>query len=164
MLKRFPFPSKYLFFTETDRCSHLFKILNKLYLTICHLQFSRYVFAHDPPRPANSKARRPHLLRLRVCQRLYGGKYSDLIIPNTSIKGVCKIYEEHLKRLNPSSPQITYDISQVHMFFTLNPSTRVGPQTADLNLKRLLFSTGMTDSQIFCKYNCEFVEHQSSKF
>ena len=139
MLKRFPFPSKYLFFTETDRCSHLFKILNKLYLTICHLQFSRYVFAHDPPRPANSKARRPHLLRLRVCQRLYGGKYSDLIIPNTSIKGVCKIYEEHLKRLNPSSPQITYDISQVHMFFTLNPSTRVGPQTADLNLKRLLF-------------------------
>ena len=26
---------------------------------------------------------------------------------------MCKIYEEHLKRLNPSSPQITYDISQV---------------------------------------------------
>ena len=32
---------------------------------------------------------------------------------NTLIQGVCKIYEEHLKRLNPSSPQITYDISQV---------------------------------------------------
>ena len=29
------------------------------------------------------------------------------------LQGVCKIYEEHLKRLNPSSPQITYDISQV---------------------------------------------------
>ena len=33
------------------------------------------------------------------------------------IKGVCKIYEEHLKRLNPSSPQITYDISQVRNDF-----------------------------------------------
>jgi hypothetical protein len=34
--------------------------------------------------------------------------------------------------------------------WSINPSTRVGPQTADLNLKRLFFSTGKTDSQIFC--------------
>ena len=30
--------------------------------------------------------------------------------------GVCKMYEEHLKRMNPSSPSITYDISQLFDF------------------------------------------------
>lgn len=32
------------------------------------------------------------------------------------IKGVCKMYEEHLKRMNPNSPSITYDISQLFDF------------------------------------------------
>ena len=27
--------------------------------------------------------------------------------------GVCKIFEEHLKKSNPSTPSITYDISQL---------------------------------------------------
>lgn len=30
--------------------------------------------------------------------------------------GVCKIFEEHLKRNNPSTPSITYDISQLFDF------------------------------------------------
>ena len=30
--------------------------------------------------------------------------------------GVCKIFEEHLKRSNPNSPSITYDISQLFDF------------------------------------------------
>lgn len=30
--------------------------------------------------------------------------------------GVCKIYEEHLKRQNPNTPSITYDISQLFDF------------------------------------------------
>ena len=30
--------------------------------------------------------------------------------------GVCKIYEEHLKRMNPNTPSITYDISQLFDF------------------------------------------------
>ena len=30
--------------------------------------------------------------------------------------GVCKIYEEHLKRTHPNSPSITYDISQLFDF------------------------------------------------
>ena len=30
--------------------------------------------------------------------------------------GVCKIYEEHLKRMNPASASITYDISQLFDF------------------------------------------------
>ena len=32
------------------------------------------------------------------------------------MEGVCKIYEEHLKRLNPNTPSITYDISQLFDF------------------------------------------------
>ena len=32
------------------------------------------------------------------------------------IVGVCKIFEEHLKRMNPSTPSITYDISQLFDF------------------------------------------------
>ena len=31
-------------------------------------------------------------------------------------QGVCKIYEEHLKRNNPNIPSITYDISQLFSF------------------------------------------------
>lgn len=34
----------------------------------------------------------------------------------TSLSGVCKMYEEHLKRMNPNSPSITYDISQLFDF------------------------------------------------
>lgn len=32
------------------------------------------------------------------------------------LSGVCKMYEEHLKRMNPNSPSITYDISQLFDF------------------------------------------------
>uniref|UniRef100_A0A2K6G6N6 Enhancer of rudimentary homolog n=1 Tax=Propithecus coquereli TaxID=379532 RepID=A0A2K6G6N6_PROCO len=32
------------------------------------------------------------------------------------MEGVCKMYEEHLKRMNPNSPSITYDISQLFDF------------------------------------------------
>lgn len=32
------------------------------------------------------------------------------------VVGICKIYEEHLKRQNPDCPSITYDISQLFDF------------------------------------------------
>lgn len=32
------------------------------------------------------------------------------------VTGVCKIYEEHLKKLNPKSVSITYDITQLFEF------------------------------------------------
>uniref|UniRef100_A0A8C9PXA4 Enhancer of rudimentary homolog n=1 Tax=Spermophilus dauricus TaxID=99837 RepID=A0A8C9PXA4_SPEDA len=35
---------------------------------------------------------------------------------NPFMLGVCKMYEEHLKRMNPNSPSITYDISQLFDF------------------------------------------------
>lgn len=42
--------------------------------------------------------------------------YSDYESVNECMEGVCKIYEEHLKRLNPNTPTITYDISQLFDF------------------------------------------------
>ena len=35
---------------------------------------------------------------------------------NERMEGVCKMYEEYLKRMNPNSPSITYDISQFFDF------------------------------------------------
>ena len=42
--------------------------------------------------------------------------YSDYESVNECMEGVCKIYEEHLKRLNPNVPSITYDIAQLFDF------------------------------------------------
>lgn len=42
--------------------------------------------------------------------------YSDYESVNEALEGVCKIYEEHLKRRNPNTPTITYDISQLFDF------------------------------------------------
>ncbi|KAF0303578.1 Enhancer of rudimentary [Amphibalanus amphitrite] len=42
--------------------------------------------------------------------------YSDYESVNECMEGVCKIYEEHLKRMNPNTPSITYDISQLFDF------------------------------------------------
>lgn len=42
--------------------------------------------------------------------------YSDYESVNECMEGVCKIYEAHLKRRNPNTPTITYDISQLFDF------------------------------------------------
>merc|ERR1712241_1246592 len=42
--------------------------------------------------------------------------YSDYESVNECMEGVCKMYEEHLKRQNPNIPSITYDISQLFDF------------------------------------------------
>ncbi|XP_005181537.1 enhancer of rudimentary homolog [Musca domestica] len=42
--------------------------------------------------------------------------YSDYDSVNDCMEGVCRIYEEHLKRINPNTPTITYDISQLFDF------------------------------------------------
>jgi hypothetical protein len=42
--------------------------------------------------------------------------YTDFEAVNECLEGVCKIYEEHLKRNNPNIPSITYDIAQLFSF------------------------------------------------
>lgn len=51
----------------------------------------------------------------------YAYMYTELLIltivtVNFLYVGVCKIYEEHLKKRNPNTPTITYDISQLFDF------------------------------------------------
>lgn len=40
----------------------------------------------------------------------------QMVLVCVPLSGVCKMYEEHLKRMNPNSPSITYDISQLFDF------------------------------------------------
>lgn len=42
--------------------------------------------------------------------------FEPIKIASVFFTGVCKMYEEHLKRMNPNSPSITYDISQLFDF------------------------------------------------
>jgi len=42
--------------------------------------------------------------------------YSDYESVNEAMEGVCHIYEEHLKKQNPNTASITYDISQLFDF------------------------------------------------
>ncbi|XP_041354020.1 enhancer of rudimentary homolog isoform X2 [Gigantopelta aegis] len=42
--------------------------------------------------------------------------YSDYETINECLEGICKIFEEHLKRMNPNMSSITYDISQLFDF------------------------------------------------
>ncbi|CAH1791055.1 unnamed protein product [Owenia fusiformis] len=56
------------------------------------------------------------ILLVQASSRPEGRTYSDYESMNEMLEGVCKIYEEYLKRQNPSSPSITYDISQLFDF------------------------------------------------
>ncbi|XP_042897987.1 enhancer of rudimentary homolog [Parasteatoda tepidariorum] len=42
--------------------------------------------------------------------------YSDFESVNECMEGVCHLFEDHLKRQNPNTASITYDISQLFDF------------------------------------------------
>ncbi|KAL6032772.1 hypothetical protein STEG23_022355 [Scotinomys teguina] len=46
-------------------------------------------------------------------QETKGRTYADYESVNECMEGVCKMYEEHLKRMNPNNPSITYGVSQL---------------------------------------------------
>merc|ERR1712168_548895 len=56
------------------------------------------------------------ILLVQPSKKPEGRTYSDYESVNDCMEGVCRIYEEHLKKSNPSSSQITYDISQLFDF------------------------------------------------
>ncbi|KAK6191491.1 hypothetical protein SNE40_003166 [Patella caerulea] len=70
--------------------------------------------------------------------------YSDYESLNECLEGVCKIFEEHLKRLNPDQQSITYDISQLFEFIE---------QLADLSCLVQQKSTGL-----YVPHNKEWVK------
>lgn len=56
------------------------------------------------------------ILLIQPSQKPESRTYSDYESVNECMEGVCKIYEEHLKRINPNLPSITYDIQQLFDF------------------------------------------------
>ncbi|XP_048474150.1 enhancer of rudimentary homolog [Rhincodon typus] len=56
------------------------------------------------------------ILLVQPTKRPEGRTYADYESVNECMEGVCKMFEEHLKRMNPNSPSITYDISQLFDF------------------------------------------------
>ncbi|XP_043842047.1 enhancer of rudimentary homolog isoform X2 [Dromiciops gliroides] len=66
---------------------------------------------------ASTTALKSHtILLVQPTKRPEGRTYADYESVNECMEGVCKMYEEHLKRMNPNSPSITYDISQLFDF------------------------------------------------
>ena len=55
------------------------------------------------------------ILLVQPTKRPEGRTYADYESVNECMEGVCKMYEEHLKRMNPNRPSITY-ISQLFDF------------------------------------------------
>lgn len=58
----------------------------------------------------------PIRLLVQPTQRPEGRTYADYGSVNECMEGICKMYEEHLKRLNPLSQSITYGVSQLFEF------------------------------------------------
>uniref|UniRef100_A0A8C5Y490 Enhancer of rudimentary homolog n=1 Tax=Microcebus murinus TaxID=30608 RepID=A0A8C5Y490_MICMU len=56
------------------------------------------------------------ILLVQPTKRPEGRTYAYYESVNECMEGVCKVYEEHLKRMNPNSPSITYDIGQLFEF------------------------------------------------
>uniref|UniRef100_A0A8C2GFV7 Enhancer of rudimentary homolog n=1 Tax=Cyprinus carpio TaxID=7962 RepID=A0A8C2GFV7_CYPCA len=78
----------------------------------CHFREYHNAYARFPPRVNNSHT----ILLVQPTKRPEGRTYADYESVNECMEGVCKMYEEHLKRMNPNSPSITYDISQLFDF------------------------------------------------
>jgi len=72
--------------------------------------------------------------------------YTDYESVNECLEGVCKIYEEHLKRKHPDIPSITYDISQLFEFID---------QLADLSCLVYQKSTNT-----YAPYNKEWIKEK----
>ncbi|CAL8315734.1 unnamed protein product [Lota lota] len=69
-----------------------------------------------PQRSENKNKGSHTILLVQPTKRPEGRTYADYESVNECMEGVCKMYEEHLKRMNPNSPSITYDISQLFDF------------------------------------------------
>ncbi|XP_036605838.1 enhancer of rudimentary homolog [Trichosurus vulpecula] len=56
------------------------------------------------------------VLLVQPSKRPEGRTYADYESVNECMEGVCRMYEEHLRRMNPNSPSITYDSCQLFDF------------------------------------------------
>ncbi|XP_035307236.1 enhancer of rudimentary homolog [Cricetulus griseus] len=58
----------------------------------------------------------PIMLLVQPSQRPEGRTYAEYESVNECMEGICKMFEEHLKRMNPLSQSITYGVSQLFEF------------------------------------------------
>jgi hypothetical protein len=58
----------------------------------------------------------PHTILLLQASNDTSRTYADFENLNDALEGVCKIFEENLKKTHTTSPQITYDVSQLFDF------------------------------------------------
>lgn len=59
----------------------------------------------------------PHtILLIQATKDINSRTFADYENLNDALEGVCKIFEENLKKMHQSSPQITYDVSQLFDF------------------------------------------------
>uniref|UniRef100_A0AAZ3QI24 Enhancer of rudimentary homolog n=1 Tax=Oncorhynchus tshawytscha TaxID=74940 RepID=A0AAZ3QI24_ONCTS len=86
------------------------------------------------------------ILLVQPTKRPEGRTYADYESVNECMEGVCKMYEEHLKRMNPNTPSITYDISQLFDFIH---------DLADLSC--LVYRA---DSQTYQPYNKDWIKEK----
>eukprot|EP00800_Vazella_pourtalesii_P022392 TRINITY_DN879_c0_g1_i1.p1 TRINITY_DN879_c0_g1~~TRINITY_DN879_c0_g1_i1.p1 ORF type:complete len:104 (+),score=17.30 TRINITY_DN879_c0_g1_i1:69-380(+) len=56
------------------------------------------------------------ILLVQPKKRTESCTYCDYESIQECLEGVCKMFEEHLKQINPHSPSITYDINQLFKF------------------------------------------------
>ena len=56
------------------------------------------------------------ILLVQPTKRPEGRTYTDCESANECTEGVYNMYEDHLKRMSPNSPSVTYDISQLFGF------------------------------------------------
>uniref|UniRef100_G3NP05 Enhancer of rudimentary homolog n=1 Tax=Gasterosteus aculeatus aculeatus TaxID=481459 RepID=G3NP05_GASAC len=107
-------------------------------------QSSKKIHVHRLRNKTTIKIMSHTILLVQPTKRPEGRTYADYESVNECMEGVCKMYEEHLKRMNPNSPSITYDISQLFDFIDdladlsclviraapqrYQPQTRAGPK------------------------------------
>ncbi|XP_053518615.1 enhancer of rudimentary homolog [Artibeus jamaicensis] len=88
----------------------------------------------------------PHILLVQPTKRTEGRTYADYESVNECMEGICKRYEEHLKKMKSNSPYIRYDISQVFDF------------TDDLaDLSCLIYQA---DTQIYQPYHKDWIKEK----
>lgn len=86
------------------------------------------------------------ILLVQPTKKPEGRTYSDYETVNECMEGVCKIYEEHLKRMNPNSPSITYDISQLFDFID--------------DLADLCCMVYQHETQLYAPYNKDWIKEK----
>uniref|UniRef100_A0A8D0C472 Enhancer of rudimentary homolog n=1 Tax=Salvator merianae TaxID=96440 RepID=A0A8D0C472_SALMN len=60
-----------------------------------------------------------HILLVQPNRCPEGRTYADYESVNEYMQRVCKMYEEHLNRMNSNSPSITYDVSLISLMIWL---------------------------------------------